>query len=145
MCQLFHIHKNIPLCLEILSSQNVREDRGTTANMTCSSLSPKVSDFWQLKDLEGMSRSEIVEGAIIRLACRRVLTDREGVKANVRKGALLDRAHVALALQQLPEGRRHYWRAKRSSRGLSSPKFRTKENQGKPCLIFRASKKTNRN
>ena len=33
-------------------------------------LKPEVSDLlWRLKDIEGMSRSEIVERAIIRLAC----------------------------------------------------------------------------
>jgi hypothetical protein len=35
-------------------------------------LKPAVSDMlWRLKDIEGMSRSEIVERAIIRLARRR--------------------------------------------------------------------------
>jgi hypothetical protein len=35
-------------------------------------LKPEVSDLlWQLKDIEGMSGSEIVERAIIRLARRR--------------------------------------------------------------------------
>jgi hypothetical protein len=35
-------------------------------------LKPEVSDLlWRLKDIEGMSRSEIVERSIIRLARRR--------------------------------------------------------------------------
>jgi hypothetical protein len=35
-------------------------------------LKPQASDLlWQLKDIEGMSRSEIVERAIIRLARRK--------------------------------------------------------------------------
>jgi len=50
------------------------------------------------------------------------------------------RAHVALALQQLPKGRRHYWRAMRSSRGLSSPKFRTKEKSRQTMPYFQGIK-----
>jgi hypothetical protein len=35
-------------------------------------LKPQISDLlWQLKDIEGMSRSEIVERTIIRLARRK--------------------------------------------------------------------------
>jgi hypothetical protein len=42
-------------------------------------LKPEVGDLlWRLKDIEGISRSEIVELSIIRLVRRRELTDREG-------------------------------------------------------------------
>jgi hypothetical protein len=70
---VFVYTKTFAACLENLTSQNVRKGaRGTTAKHYMFRLKPEVSDLlWRLKDIEGMSRSEIVERAIIRLARRR--------------------------------------------------------------------------
>jgi len=75
MGYLFVYTKTYVACLANLTSQNDREvARRTTANIK---LRPEVSDLlWRLKDIEGMSRSEIVERAIIRLARRRGIEHR---------------------------------------------------------------------
>jgi hypothetical protein len=49
----------------------VRCDAGVDATSVATPVS--ATCFGQLKDIEGMSRSEIVEGAIIRLARRRCI------------------------------------------------------------------------
>ena len=72
MQYLFVYTKTYAICPENLTSQNVREVPEEQPEHYMFKLKPRVSDMlWQLKDVEGMSRSEIVERAIIRLARRR--------------------------------------------------------------------------
>jgi hypothetical protein len=69
----FRIHKNIRRLAR--KSNQSKRPKGRPRNDRqhyMFRLKPEVSDLlWRLKDVEGMSRSEIVERAIIRLARRR--------------------------------------------------------------------------
>ena len=71
----FHVHKNTRHLAR--KSNQPKRPRGRPKNDRehyMFKLKPEVSDLlWRLKDIEGMSRSEIVEGAIIRLARRRCI------------------------------------------------------------------------
>jgi hypothetical protein len=74
MCQLFAYTKHTTVSRNYDKPKRPKGRPRNDREHYMFKLKPEVSDlFWRLKDIEGMSRSEIVERAIIRLARRRGL------------------------------------------------------------------------